>query len=45
VLHATFHAVSMIGGIPNWIASIGDRIGGGSAELPQPSPRQFSTAS
>jgi len=44
VLHATFHAVSMIGGIPNWIASIGDRIGGNNTDAP-PSPRQFSTSS
>ena len=27
-LHATLHAVSAIGGIPNWIASMGDRLGG-----------------
>ncbi len=30
VLHATLHAVSAIGGIPNWIASLGDRLGGAS---------------
>src|SRR5208282_4694128 len=30
VVHATLHAVSAIGGIPNWIASLGDRFGGAS---------------
>ncbi len=30
VVHATLHAVSAIGGIPNWIASLGDRLGGAS---------------
>jgi hypothetical protein len=30
VVHATLHAVSAIGGIPNWIASLGDRLGGTS---------------
>jgi hypothetical protein len=30
VVHATLHAVSTIGGIPNWIASLGDRLGGAS---------------
>ena len=28
VLHATFHVVSAIGGIPSWIAGMGDRLGG-----------------
>ena len=28
VVYATLHAVSAIGGIPNWIASLGDRLGG-----------------
>jgi hypothetical protein len=32
VVHATLHMVSAIGGIPNWIASIGDRMGGGDAD-------------
>jgi hypothetical protein len=27
VVHATLHMVSAIGGIPNWIASMGDRVG------------------
>jgi hypothetical protein len=31
VVHATLHAVSAIGGIPSWIASMGGRIGGGDA--------------
>jgi hypothetical protein len=31
VVHATLHMVSAIGGIPNWIAAMGDRIGGGDA--------------
>jgi hypothetical protein len=31
VIHVTLHAVSAIGGIPNWIASLGDRIGNGSS--------------
>jgi small-conductance mechanosensitive channel len=31
VVHATLHMVSAIGGIPNWIAAVGDRIGGGNA--------------
>ncbi len=29
-VHATLHAVSAIGGIPNWIAAMGGRIGGDS---------------
>jgi hypothetical protein len=31
-LHATWHAVSAIGGIPSWIASFGSRIGGSNAD-------------
>jgi hypothetical protein len=31
VVGATLHAVSAIGGIPSWIASMGDRIGGSGA--------------
>lgn len=41
VVHATLHAVSAIGGIPNWIASLGDRLGG--ASTPSAS-RQVSTS-
>jgi hypothetical protein len=29
-VHATLHVVSTIGGIPNWVAAMGDRLGGGS---------------
>jgi hypothetical protein len=43
VVHATLHAVSAIGGIPNWIASLGDRIGGG-ADSPDRA-QQFSAPS
>lgn len=31
VVHATLHAVSVIGGIPNWVAAIGDRISTGNS--------------
>ncbi len=41
VLHATLHAVSVIGGIPNWIASLGDRLGGASTP---PASRLVSTS-
>lgn len=34
VVHAALHAVSAIGGIPNWIASLGDRFGGASPNPP-----------
>jgi hypothetical protein len=44
VVHATLHAVSAIGGIPNWIASIGDHIGGGDTASPAQA-QQFSSAS
>jgi hypothetical protein len=37
VVHATLHAVSAIGGIPNWIASLGDRLGGASTNSPSAS--------
>ncbi len=37
VVHATLHAVSAIGGIPNWIASLGDRFGGASTSAPSAS--------
>jgi hypothetical protein len=46
VVGATLHVVSAIGGIPSWIASMGDRIGGGDpAPAPvAPAPRQFTTS-
>jgi hypothetical protein len=46
VVGATLHAVSAIGSIPSWIASMGDRIGGGDAAPPPvaPAPRQFTTS-
>ena len=37
VIHATLHAVSVIGGIPNWIASLGDRLGGAGTNAPSAS--------
>lgn len=43
VIHATLHAVSVIGGIPNWIASIGDRLGGAGTNAP-PASRLVSTS-
>jgi hypothetical protein len=42
VVHATLHAVSTIGGIPSWIASLGDRTASGSANS---EGRSFATAS
>jgi hypothetical protein len=44
VVGATLHAVSMIGGIPSWIASVGDRIGGGSGETSSSTGRMFTTS-
>jgi hypothetical protein len=46
VVGVTLHAVSAIGGIPSWIASMGDRIGGGDSAPPPvvPAPRQFTTS-
>ena len=40
VVHAALHTVSVIGGIPNWIA---DRFGGADPEA-EPAPRQFSAS-
>ncbi|HMK69801.1 MAG TPA: hypothetical protein VK442_02400 [Xanthobacteraceae bacterium] len=37
VVHATLHAVAAIGGIPNWIASFGDRLGGANTNAPSSS--------
>jgi len=34
VVHATLQAVAAIGGIPNWIASFGDRLGGANTNAP-----------
>jgi hypothetical protein len=45
VVHATLHAVSAIGGIPNWIASLGDRFGGGGGAGAAADTRQFSQSS
>lgn len=42
VVHATLHAVSAIGSIPSWIASMGDRTGDNGTK---PVERQFSAAS
>lgn len=46
VVGATLHAVSAIGSIPSWIASMGDRISGGDATPAPvaPAPRQFTTS-
>jgi hypothetical protein len=44
VVDATLHAVSAIGSIPSWIASMGDRIGGASTGS-GPARQQFSDAS
>ncbi len=47
VVGATLHAVSAIGSIPSWIASMGDRINGGGDAAPAPAapaPRQFTTS-
>jgi hypothetical protein len=46
VVGATLHAVSAIGGIPSWIASMGDRIGGGDTTPTPvaPAARQFTTS-
>jgi hypothetical protein len=43
VVGATLHVVSAIGGIPSWIASIGDRVGGSGATSSS-SGRMFSTS-
>ena len=43
VVDATLHAVTAIGGIPNWIASMGGLIGGGAAASPD--ARQFNASS
>jgi hypothetical protein len=43
VVHATLHAVSAIGSIPSWIASMGDRIGGNAAS--NADARQLTTSS
>ncbi len=43
VVGATLHAVSAIGNIPSWIASMGDRIGG-SGTTSSSSGRMFSTS-
>jgi hypothetical protein len=44
VVGATLHAVSAIGGIPSWIASMGDRAGGGSGTTSSSTGRMFSTS-
>jgi hypothetical protein len=44
VIGATLHAVSAIGGIPSWIASMGDRIGGADTTSSS-SGRLFATSS
>jgi hypothetical protein len=46
VVGATLHAVSAIGGIPSWIASMGNRIGGGDTTPTPvvPAARQFTTS-
>jgi hypothetical protein len=44
VVGATLHAVSAIGSIPSWIASMGDRIGG-SGTTSSSAGRMFSTSS
>jgi hypothetical protein len=46
VVGATLHAVSAIGGIPSWIASLGDHGNGGDTASPPPAapaPRQFTS--
>jgi hypothetical protein len=43
-LHATLHAVSAIGSIPSWIASMGDRLGGGDTTSSS-TGRLFATSS
>ena len=43
VVGATLHAVSAIGGIPSWIASMGDRVGG-SGTTSSSTGRMFSTS-
>jgi hypothetical protein len=45
VVGATLHAVSAIGGIPSWIASLGDHGSSGDAPPPPaaPAPRQFTS--
>jgi len=43
VVGATLHAVSAIGGIPSWIASMGDRIGG-SGTTSSSAGRMFSSS-
>ena len=43
---ATWHVVSAIGGIPSWIASMGDRVGGDTAPSEtSPAARPFTTTS
>jgi len=43
---ATWHVVSAIGGIPSWIASMGDRVGGNTAPSEtSPAARPFTTTS
>jgi hypothetical protein len=44
VVGATLHVVSAIGSIPSWIASMGDRIGGGSGTTSSSAGRMFSTS-
>ena len=44
VVGATLHAVSAIGSIPSWIASMGDRVGGGSGTTSSSTGRMFSTS-
>jgi hypothetical protein len=46
VVGATLHAVSAIGSLPSWIASMGDRIGGGDTTPTPvvPAARQFTTS-
>ena len=43
VVGATLHVVSAIGGIPSWIASMGDRVGG-SGTTSSSTERMFSTS-
>jgi hypothetical protein len=45
VIDATLHVVSAIGGIPSWIASMGDRMGGGSSPNAAPVGRMFTASS
>jgi hypothetical protein len=44
VVHATLHVVSAIGSIPSWVASMGDRISGGSASSSS-GTQQFASSS